>query len=79
MKTGRPKSPIILSNQEHEQLRSMVRSRSLPHGLITRARIILMDAEGAPNRAIAEKVGLSVQTVCKWRQRYLQQGLSTQH
>lgn len=79
MKTGRPKSPIILSNQEHEQLKSIVRSRSLPHGLITRARIILMDAEGTPNRAIAEKVGLSMQTVCKWRQRYLQQGLSGLH
>jgi transposase len=26
--------------------------------------------------AIAEKVGLSAQAVCKWRQRYLQQGLS---
>lgn len=38
-----------------------------------------MAAQGATNTAIAEKVGLSNQTVCKWRQRYLQQGLSGLH
>ena len=79
MRTGRPKKPIILSNQEHEQLTSLVRSRSLPHGLVTRAQIVLMAAEGVPNNQIAEKVGLSPQSICKWRQRYVQQGLSGLH
>lgn len=79
MKTGRPKTPIILSDQEQEQLRAMVNSRSLPHGLITRARIVLMAAEGATNNEISEAIGLSHQIVCKWRQRYLKQGLSGLH
>jgi putative transposase len=79
MKTGRPKTPIILSDQEQEQLRAMVNSRSLPHGLITRARIVLMAAEGATNNEISEEIGLSHQIVCKWRQRYLKQGLSGLH
>lgn len=79
MKKGRPKSPVRLSKQEFEQLKSMVRSRSLPHGLVTRARIILMAAEGATNQAIAQRASLSVQSVCKWRQRYLQQGISGLH
>jgi len=79
MRTGRPKTPLILSQEEHEHLKLIVYSRSLPHGLVTRARIVLMTAEGMPHRAIAEKVGLSVQAVCKWRQRYLQQGLSGLH
>jgi len=79
MRTGRPKSPIFLSEEEHKQLRSMVNSRSLPHGLITRVRIVLMAAEGAPNRTIAQTVGLSAQMVCKWRRRYLQQGLPGLH
>jgi putative transposase len=65
--------------EDHERLKSMVNSRSLPHGLVTRARIVLMAAEGASNLAIAEKVNLSVQSVCKWRRRYLQQGLSGLH
>jgi putative transposase len=76
MSTGRPKSPLILSDEEKKQLESIVRSRSLPYGLVTRAQIILLDAQSFSNRVIAEKVGLSVQSVCKWRQRYLQHGLS---
>jgi putative transposase len=79
MKTGRPKVPIILSQEENEQLISISKSRSLPHALVNRARIVLMAAEGVPNHAIAEKVNLSPQMVCKWRQRYLQQGLSGLH
>jgi putative transposase len=79
MRTGRPKVPIMLSNQDHEQLRAMTRSLSLPHGLVTRARIVLLAAEGTANREIAERLGLSAQSVCKWRQRYIQQGLSGLH
>jgi len=79
MRTGRPKSPIVLSNEEHEQLKSIANSRSVPHGLVNRARIVLMAAEGAPNCEIAKRVNLSAQMVCQWRQRYLKQGLSGLH
>ena len=75
MTTGRPKIPVILSDEEQKQLESIMRSRSLPHGLVTRARIVLMAAQGSSNRAIAEKLELSAQSVCKWRQRFLHQGL----
>lgn len=76
MSTGRSKTPLILSDEEKKQLESIVRSRSLPYGLVTRAQIVLLAAQSFSNRSIAEKVGLSVQSVCKWRQRYLQHGLS---
>lgn len=79
MRAGRPKTPLVLTKEEHEQLKSMLNSRSLPHGLVTRARIVTMTAEGEPNFAIAKEVGLSAQMVCKWRQRYLQQGLTGLH
>jgi len=79
MKRGRPKPPITLSKGEDEQLTSIANSRSLPHGLVRRARIVLMAAEGAPNRAIAKEVSLSAQMVSKWRRRYLDQGLSGLH
>jgi putative transposase len=75
MITGRPKKPIILANGEREQLSAVVNSRSLPHGLVRRARIVLLAADGISNNDIAGRVGLSHQTVCQWRQRYLQQGL----
>jgi len=76
MKTGRPRTPIVLSPEDQSQLNAMANSRSLPHGLVTRAKIILMAAEGETNRIIAEKVSLSPQIVCKWRQRYIEQGFS---
>jgi putative transposase len=79
MKTGRPKTPITLSDQELDQLQALVKSRSLPHGLVHRAHIVLLSAAGATNREIADKTGLSPQSVCKWRQRYLEHGLAGLH
>jgi len=79
MKTGRPKAPVVLGEEQHQQLKSWAASRSLPHGLVTRARIVLLAAEGLTNQAIAEKVGLSKPMVGKWRQRYLQHGLAGLH
>ncbi len=79
MITGRPKAPMILSEQEQIQLKSIISSRSLPSGLVARARVVLMAAEGISNNQISEKIGLSPQAVCKWRQRYLKQGISGLH
>jgi putative transposase len=79
MKTGRPKSPLILSPAEREQLTTIASSQSLPHGLVTRVKIVLMAATGASNREIADKIDLSTQVVCKWRHRYLEQGLRGLH
>jgi putative transposase len=79
MKTGRPKKPIILTPEDNEQLKSIANSRSLPHSLVNRARIVLMASQGTPNCVIAEKVSLSPQMVSKWRQRYLEYGISGLH
>ncbi len=79
MITGRPKAPMLLSEPEQKQLKSIVSSRSLPAGIVSRARIVLMAAEGISNHQISEKIGLSPQAVCKWRQRYLKQGISGLH
>ena len=79
MRTGRPKASMILSPQEQEQLKGIVSSRSLPSGLVIRARIVLMATEGIPNNQISEATGLSPHAVGKWRQRYLKQGLSGLH
>jgi len=79
MITGRPKVPMVLSEQEQMQLKSIISSRSLPSGLVARARIVLMAADGLTNNQISEKIGLSHQAVCKWRQRYLKQGISGLH
>ena len=59
MPGGRPKQPIILTEQDHQQLTALAHSRSLPHGLVMRARLLLMAAEGRSNAVIAEKLALT--------------------
>jgi putative transposase len=79
MITGRPKTPLILSDEEYLQLKAVAKSRSLPHGLVTRARLVLLAAEGIANKAIAKKLNLSQQSVSIWRQRFLKQRLPGIH
>ena len=62
---------IKLTEDEQEQLIRFSNSRSLPHGLAVRAKIILLASKGLENIKIAEKVDLSRQTVAKWRKRFI--------
>jgi len=79
MRTGRPRKPIVLSKEEEMQLSAVAGSRSLPYGLVTRAKIILMSAKGFSNRDIAAKVDYSTQSVALWRKRYREQGITGLH
>lgn len=75
MPIGRPLQPLSLSVDAEEQLTAISRSRTMPHSLVVRARIILHAADGWSNTVIAEKLKLSRPTVGTWRQRYLTQGI----
>jgi putative transposase len=72
---GRPLQDITLTPDMERQLTSMVRSRSLPQGLVRRAQIVLMAAQGMSNSDIADSLGLSRPTVGLWRKRFIGQGL----
>ena len=78
-KRGRIAPVICLTKEERRQLESYVRSRSIPSGLSTRFRIILLAADGLMNKEISKKVGLSRIAVGKWRKRYSQKGLEGLH
>ena len=73
---GRPLAPLTLSESERDELRSITRSRSMPQSLATRARIVLLAADGDSNTDIAERLGLSKPTVGIWRKRYLTQRIA---
>lgn len=79
MRSGRPKQPLNLANEEKDQLVALTSSRSLPHGIAQRAQIVLFSAEGISNKTIAEKLNLSPPTVGLWRRRYLKNGLPGLH
>jgi putative transposase len=71
MKTGRPKESIVLTVEEREQLEAIQRSRSMPAGIVRRAKIILYSADGVPNADIAKRLNVSPFTVGTWRKRFL--------
>ncbi len=79
MSVGRPKTELVLSDEELDQLRCLASSRSLPHGLIMRVKIVLLSAQGRTNTAIAEQLNLCKATVGKWRRRYLEQSIEGLH
>jgi len=59
MPRGRPMAPVVLTDDEESQLLSLANSRSLPHGLVQRAQIVLACARGEANVSIARRMGLS--------------------
>lgn len=79
MPRGRALPELSLADDERAQLLAIVRSRSLPHGLVRRAEIVLASADGASNKAIAKRFRLNQITVGKWRRRYLEAGLQGLH
>lgn len=78
-KRGRSAPAIALTKDERNRLESYVRSRSMPGGLSSRFRIILLAANGLSNMEISERVGLSRASVGKWRKRYVENGLEGLH
>jgi putative transposase len=79
MAMGRPKATLLLSSEQRQQLESMASSRSLPVGLVTRVRIILLSASGRTNQQIARQLGVTNATVGKWWRRFLEQGITGLH
>jgi transposase len=75
MRTGRPRTALMLSPDERRRLDTLAhRSRSAPE-LARRARIILACAEDRPTTAIAKRLHISTTTVCKWKTRFLRDRL----
>jgi len=71
MRTGRPIPPLTLTNVERETLERWTRRPTTAQALAQRARIILSCAAGKTNTRIARDVGVTKQTVGRWRMRFL--------
>lgn len=61
---------IVLSAEERGELETLVRRRKSSHGAATRARIVLLAAEGLNNSTTAKKLHISRLTVGTWRRRF---------
>src|SRR3954453_7412916 len=75
MATGRPTKPLNLAAEEKEKLTTLARRRKASQAMAMRARIVLRCAGGISNGEVAEELGITGATVCKWRERFRQQRL----
>jgi transposase len=69
-------APLVLREGDQARLESLTRSSSVRAGLASRARIVLLAAEGLPNAEIARRTGTSRPTVVDWRARYVAGGIT---
>lgn len=79
MRSGRPKHSLDLTARERQQLEGIVASRSLPHGLVRRARMILLTEGGMSVRQTAAHVKVTPPAVSNWRKRFREQRLAGLH
>ena len=72
---GRPKQPLILSEDEREELLRLGRRARTNRRLAFRAKLILSCGEGLKGTEVAKRHRTSNQTVCLWRKRFLERRL----
>lgn len=75
MPVGRPIPSLTLTSDEKQTLERWSRRPSSAQALALRCRIVLACAEGLSNTAVARRLPATVQTVGKWRSRFLTQRL----
>jgi putative transposase len=75
MSIGRPKTELVLSEDERIQVSSLAQSRTLPHAIVARAKVVLWAAEGVSNTEIAGRLQWTKATVGKWRRRFIERRL----
>lgn len=68
---GRPKTDLVLSDAERDQLVRWVRRAKTAQYLALRARIVLRCAEGGTNKQAAVDLGIDESTVERWRARFI--------
>ena len=67
---------ITVEPADRAVLEGWLRSSSIRAGLAQRARIVLLAGDGVGTNGIAERLGVSKQTVIWWKKRYAAEGVS---
>ncbi len=76
---GRRNTEVKVSAADRAQLEAVMRSRSLPHSIVRRARIVLLSADGVGATEIARRCRVTRPTISLWRRRYRERGLQGLH
>ena len=70
MRRQRHDKPLLLTEDERRTLDQWVRRPKTAQRLALRSRVVLGCAEGLTNRAVATRLHVSSNCVCKWRERF---------
>jgi transposase-like protein len=66
---------VVLGDGQRRLLVARARRVSGEHRDVLRARIVVAAADGAPSAVIARDLGVTEDTVRKWRRRFCERGL----
>jgi transposase len=69
-------APLVVSDQDREQLERIARSTSLPHRAVRQAKALIWAAEGLPNAEVARRSGVDPDAVRAWRSRFEEKGIA---
>jgi len=75
----RPTVPLELTAEERVDLESIATSRSMPHGLVRRAQLILWSESGVPLNEVGRRLKVSGPTVHHWRLQFRKLRLAGLH
>ncbi len=75
MRTGRPLKELTLSDEERTTLEQWARRPKTAQRLALRSRVVLACASGLTNTQVAERLGVTMPTVGKWRGRFMEDRL----
>jgi putative transposase len=75
----RPTVSLELTAEEYVDLEAIATSRSMPHGLVRRAQLILWSESGVPLTEVARRLKVSGPTVHHWRLRFRKLRLAGLH
>jgi len=67
---------VVISDEQRATLETWSRGRSTAARLVLRAKIVLLAAGGRLNKDIAAELHTGMKTVCLWRRRFLQKGIT---
>ena len=72
---GRPKTPLVVTNDERTALMRLTKRARANRALAFRAQLVLACAEGTANTVVARRHHTTNATVGKWRQRFIERRL----
>ena len=64
--------PLVLTEEERQELQQMTQSRTLPAGDVMRSRMVLLLADGVAYQKIQDLLDTTAPTIARWKNRFRQ-------